>query len=234
MNVSKRNSKFGIPITLKDEILKVLTSSERFTAIHFHIGSGISDFQPNLKAFKLIIDLAKKVNLIRIEKGIKTMIDTIDIGGGIDFDLDSETNGIEVFTRSLNDIKKDTDLKIVTEFGKFIHEANSFVSSNVEYITKNTSESHNAFIHVGADLFLRKIYSNMNINYSICVAGKKGTEQTYRIVGPLCFAGDVLYESIDLPILEEGDEILIFNTGANTYSMWSRHCSREDVNFLFI
>ena len=234
LNVSKRNSKFGIPITLKDEILKVLTSSDKFTAIHFHIGSGISDFQPNLKAFKLIIDLAKKVNLIRIEKGIKTMIDTVDIGGGIDFDLDSETNGIEVFTKSLNDIKKDIDLKIVTEFGKFIHEANSFVSSNVEYITKNTSESHNAFIHVGADLFLRKIYSNMNINYSICVAGKKGTEQTYRIVGPLCFAGDVLYESIDLPILEEGDEIIIFNTGANTYSMWSRHCSREDVNFLFI
>ena len=74
----------------------------------------------------------------------------------------------------------------------------------------------------------------MKIDYPISVVGKQGTQQKYRIVGPLCFAGDVLYESIDLPILEEGDEILIFNTGANTYSMWSRHCSREDINFVFI
>ena len=138
-----------------------------------------------------------------------------------------------MFTKGLSEISKDTDFKIVTEFGKFIHENNSFVSSSVEYITKNTSDSHNAFIHIGADLFLRKVYSSMNINYPISVVGKEGTQQRYRIVGPLCFAGDVLYESVNLPILMEGDEILIFNTGANTLSMWSRHCSREEINFIF-
>ena len=234
LNVSKLNSKFVIPITHKDEIRKVLTHSDTFTVLHFHIGSGISDFQPNLKAFQLVIDLVQEVNLIRIKKGLIKLIDTVDIGGGIDFDLNSKTNGIEEFTKGLNEINKITCLQLVTEFGKFIHESNSFVSSRVEYITKNTLESHNAFIHVGADLFLRKIYSSMNINYPVSVVGKEGVSQTYRIVGPLCFAGDVLYESVNLPILEEGDEILIFNTGANTYSMWSRHCSREDVNFIFV
>lgn len=234
LNVSKLNSKFGIPITLREEIIEVLTESDKFTAIHFHIGSGISDFKPNVKAFKLILELIKEVNLSRSQSGLINMIDTVDIGGGIDFDLEDKTNNIKTFTKGLSKINKKSDLKLVTEYGKFIHENNSFVSSSIEYITKNTSESHNAFIHVGADLFLRKIYSSMKINYPISVVGKEGSEQTYRIVGPLCFAGDVLYESVDLPVLNEGDEILMFNTGANTYSMWSGHCSREDVNFIFI
>lgn len=233
LNVSKINSKFGVPFTKKDEIFHILTESDQFTAIHFHIGSGISDFEPNLKAYKLLSEFILKVNKTRIEKGIFTLLDTLDIGGGIDFELEKE-NGLEKFTKSLIEANKNTDFKLVTEFGKFIHENNSFVSSSVEYITKNTPESHNAFIHVGADLFLRKIYSSMKINYPISVVGKQVSQQNYRIVGPLCFAGDVLYESVNLPVLEEGDEILIFNTGANTYSMWSRHCSREDINFVFM
>ena len=233
LNVSKINSKFGVPFTKKDEIFHILTESDQFTAIHFHIGSGISDFEPNLKAYKLLSEFILKVNKTRIEKGIFTLLDTLDIGGGIDFELEKE-NGLEEFTKSLIEANKNTDFKLVTEFGKFIHENNSFVSSSVEYITKNTPESHNAFIHVGADLFLRKIYSSMKINYPISVVGKQVSQQNYRIVGPLCFAGDVLYESVSLPVLEEGDEILIFNTGANTYSMWSRHCSREDINFVFM
>ncbi len=234
LNVSKLNSKFGIPITLRSEILELLKADDKFTAIHFHIGSGISDYQPNLKAFDLALTLIEEVNNSRSEKGGLKLIDTLDIGGGIDFDLEQFPSGIESFTKTLKERLRSTDLKLVTEYGKFIHENNSFVTSTVEYITKNTTESHNAFIHVGADLFLRKIYSSMNINYPLEVVGKSGKEQTYRIVGPLCFAGDVLYESIDLPVLSEGDEVILFNTGANTYSMWSRHCSREDVNFIFI
>jgi diaminopimelate decarboxylase len=231
LNVSKLNSKFGIPFSKRKEIFKLLTNSDQFTAIHFHIGSGISDFAPNLKAFKLLSEFIKEVNSERLKKGILKSIDTLDIGGGIDFELENE-NGLEIFTKGLNEICENPDFKIVTEFGKFIHENNAFVSSSVEYITKNTPESHNAFIHIGADLFLRKVYSSMNINYPISVVGKEGAQQKYRIVGPLCFAGDILYESVNLPILEEGDELLIYNTGANTLSMWSRHCSREEINVI--
>ncbi|MAW66254.1 MAG: hypothetical protein CMD18_08675 [Flavobacteriales bacterium] len=232
LNVSKLNSKFGIPFTKKNEIFKLLTNSDQFTAIHFHIGSGISDFAPNLKAYKILTEFILEVNSERIKKGILKSIDTVDIGGGIDFELESE-NGLEMFTKGLSEASKYIDFKIVTEFGKFIHENNAFVSSSVEYITKNTPEIHNAFIHVGADLFLRKVYSSMNINYPISVVGKERSQQIYRIVGPLCFAGDVLYESVNLPILNEGDEIIINNTGANTLSMWSKHCSREEINFIF-
>ncbi len=233
LNVSKLNSKFGVPLNKREEIFKVLTESDQFTAVHFHIGSGISDFKPNLKAYKLLTEFIEEINEERKKNGISNSIDTLDIGGGIDFEME-KNNGLEDFTKKLSKLTKNNDIKIVTEFGKFIHEKNSFVSSSVEYVTKNTSDSHNAFIHVGADLFLRKVYSSMKIEYPFAVVGKEGPKQNYRIVGPLCFAGDVLYESIQLPILNEGDEVIIFNTGANTYSMWSRHCSRENINFIFL
>lgn len=233
LNVSKLNSKFGVPITQLNKIYELLEDDLRFTAIHFHIGSGLSDFKPNLKAFDAIINIANKVNASRLSNGKTTLIDTIDIGGGIDFDV--ENDDLKTFSEELGKRIKLTDLKLVTEYGKFVHEQNAFVSSSVEYITKNTPEVHSAFIHIGADLFLRKIYSSMKIDYPIDVLGSAEKPlQKYRIVGPLCFAGDVLYEAIELPVLQEGDEIIIRNTGANTYSMWSDHCSREKVNFIFI
>ena len=46
------------------------------------------------------------------------------------------------------------------------------------------------------------------------------------LVGPLCFAGDVLAENVLLPVIDEGYWIEIADVGANTYGLWSRHCSR--------
>jgi diaminopimelate decarboxylase len=46
------------------------------------------------------------------------------------------------------------------------------------------------------------------------------------IVGPLCFAGDIVGREIPLPPVEPGDWIVIRDVGAYTLSMWSRHCSR--------
>jgi diaminopimelate decarboxylase len=57
---------------------------------------------------------------------------------------------------------------------------------------------------------------------------KKGTETfSYSIAGPLCFAGDILAKDIALPLVEEGDYILIHDVGAYTLSMWSRYNSRQ-------
>jgi diaminopimelate decarboxylase len=47
------------------------------------------------------------------------------------------------------------------------------------------------------------------------------------IAGPLCFAGDYLVNGTPLPsVVKEGDYLFIDSTGANTYALWSRHCSR--------
>ena len=82
-------------------------------------------------------------------------------------------------------------------------------------------------------LFLRDIYTgnDRGMEYvPISVPG--GADMDTRphtltdLAGPLCFAGDYLQQQIQFPTLEEGDEVLLLNTGSNAYGLWSRHCSR--------
>ena len=48
----------------------------------------------------------------------------------------------------------------------------------------------------------------------------------HHIAGPLCFAGDFLAKDLPLPPLEPGDYVVVHDAGANSLSLWSRHCSR--------
>jgi len=49
----------------------------------------------------------------------------------------------------------------------------------------------------------------------------------HNIAGPLCFSGDVVKRDILLPVVERGDFIVLHDCGANSLSMFSRHCSRQ-------
>ena len=78
----------------------------------------------------------------------------------------------------------------------------------------------------------------MDIDYPISVLNVNSNSQdkykSYDIAGPLCFAGDVLFKNIKLKEVSEGDKLFIYNIGANTISMWSSHCSRDQPEFLFV
>lgn len=99
-----------------------------------------------------------------------------------------------------------------------------------------------AFLHLGADYFVRHVYAGggaqsgaplphdvavVRADGRISVADDRGeTTQCYDLVGPLCFAGDVIARDLLLPELAEGDWLVMAGTGANTFGLWSRHCSR--------
>lgn len=46
------------------------------------------------------------------------------------------------------------------------------------------------------------------------------------IAGPLCFSGDNIAVSKALPKPIPGDRVVVLDAGANTISLFSRHCSR--------
>lgn len=235
-DVAHSTSKFGVPINLEDEIITACIK-HNVTVLHFHIGSGIKNFRANIRAVEKVINIAQKIDQIRIEQGNATRITTIDIGGGIHFDLDDKDHSVEAFCEALQKTKGIENYQLITEYGAFIHKNAGFVVSKIEYVIDNGSEIPAlAYLHVGADLFLRKVYSNLNIDYPYSVIGKSSqpTVRNYNVVGPLCFSGDILYEKINLPELTTADYFVMYNTGANTYSMWSEHCSRNKIKFLMV
>lgn len=238
-DVVRKNSKFGVSILKENEIIAAALQCPAVTGLHMHIGSGIRDFSGNVEAVKMIVNLAEKINLKRAKNVINSRIDWIDIGGGIHFE--SETGDFSV-AEFVDKLKSETNLfnnfEVITEYGAFVHKQNSFAVSRIEYVLESELKDipHSAFIHFGADLFLRKVYSSLPINYPYFVFGKTAEPNfaKYNIAGPLCFAGDYLYYDLELPKLEEGDLFVMKDIGANTLSMWSRHCSREEPKFVLI
>jgi diaminopimelate decarboxylase len=234
-DVVKKNSKFGVPITKKQDIIDACIKYP-VSGLHIHIGSGIRDFSGNVAAVKMMVELADEINALKSEN--EQQIDWIDIGGGIHFESEEGEFSVREFTETL---KKDSGIfdryKVITEYGAYVHKHNSFAVSRIEYVLESELKdiAHTAFIHLGADLFLRKVYSSLPIHYPCFIMGKAevSSEEKYNIAGPLCFAGDYLYYDLLLPKLAEGDLFVIKDIGANTLSMWSRHCSREEPVFLF-
>jgi diaminopimelate decarboxylase len=55
---------------------------------------------------------------------------------------------------------------------------------------------------------------------------------SYDIAGPLCYNGDYVVKNLKLPAIQEGDIFVIRNSGANTFGLWSRHCSRSIPKFV--
>jgi diaminopimelate decarboxylase len=87
-------------------------------------------------------------------------------------------------------------------------------------------------IHVGADLFIRECLNPSDWKHEYTVLDCKGNPKTgyssnpWNLAGPLCFSGDILAKNVILPEIEEGDYIVIHDSGGYTFSMWSRYNSR--------
>jgi diaminopimelate decarboxylase len=98
-------------------------------------------------------------------------------------------------------------------------------------------------VHVGADLFVREIYSDHPPYHDLFVLDAKGNPRVPEqadlagsekmvVMGPLCFAGDQFPGLHDLAPEGPGDWLAIADCGANTTALWSRHCSRTPPDWV--
>ena len=238
-NISLLDSKFGVPINKEHDIINACLQHSQIKCLHFHVSSGLKSYKAKLEATEKIVELAHSINTERAAKDIQTRIEFLDIGGGIEYSSENEFVQLEEFCNKLNDIAGIEKFILITEYGKFIHKDAAFVVSRIEYIVEQSPQLPKiAFVHIGADLFLRKVYSSLNLEYPWLLIRKEASSenhrQEYKIAGPLCFAGDILYDKIKTEEMNVGDLFVMKNVGANTISMWSKHCSRKKPKFIFL
>ena len=226
-------SKFGVPIKeFRKELLESFAKYNWLTGVHLHIGSQGCDIDMLVKGCKIVYDFVIEAN----EYLQKKQINIFDIGGGMPVSYrknetpPSMKNYSELLRKNCTKLYI-KDFKIITEFGRWIFANAGWAVSKVEFV-KKTKSINTIMIHLGADMFLRKIYAPDVWHHEINVVDsngliKTGKRKKYCIAGPLCFAGDVLEREILLPEVEEGDFIIIQDTGAYTSSMWSRYNSRQ-------
>lgn len=247
-NVSGAESKFGVPI---DQSASIMEQRLRFrvNTLHLHVGSQIGSLGKVVDAIESVVKLADALNSLHEEHGGDGPIKYLNIGGGIPAGAD-EVESLETMRNYVALIGSRVPAlssgryRLITEFGQWVHKHNGLVFSEVEYV-KRLRDKSIAYVHVGADLFLREAYTELNPLNFVClkqtgecleeevpssgasdVRAGQGFE-LYDIAGPLCFNGDYLGKDRFLPVMNAGDIIAIPSTGANSYGLWSRHCSRK-------
>lgn len=234
-NVSTDISKFGIPISRWADIVAAAVRYPFVQGLHLHIGSEMSRLDVHAQAVGRILELAEAIRQARSAAGIDRPISFIDIGGGFPArytrgdqpDLKEYLHFLRQHAPTLF-----TDYRIITEFGRFVQAHTAWFLSDVEYVLRGNAQQPDVpIIHGGADLFLREVYQQGSPQHEMTVLDAAGRPkeqplQMAHVAGPLCFAGDYLARNKRLPRMEAGDKIAIADVGANSFSMWSRHCSR--------
>lgn len=232
LNVSGANSKFGEVLEeISEEWIAKLTHFDRLDGLHVHQASQNSDFSNTIRGIRKVVDLANALPPGKIK--------FINMGGGLAFDYHrSKEADIGLY---FNELKVacpelfDGTYQLITEFGRYYYAGGTAVYSRVEHVKEISNGRKLAIIHVGADMFLRESYNNSDWFHRLSVLSSTGEEVTresrtltynYDVGGPLCFAGDIPFRNHELPEIRIGDWLKIHDAGANTFALWSRHCSR--------
>ncbi|HPS73871.1 MAG TPA: hypothetical protein PLD52_06200 [Bacteroidales bacterium] len=225
-------SKFGVPIkTERAALLRAFREYPWLTGVHLHVGS--QGCHPNLLAESVgvLVELVKEA-----ESDTPGRITRFDIGGGFPISYGSSDTAYDIedyahTLRSRFPILFAGHRSLITEFGRWVFTNTGWTASRVEYI-KHDNGINTAMIHTGADLFLRECFNPKAWHHEYSVVDRNGQLKTnlcqtpWNLAGPLCFSGDIMARNVLLPELEEGDYLIIHDTGGYTFSMWSRYNSR--------
>jgi diaminopimelate decarboxylase len=226
-HVSHDESKFGVPIAQKSALLEAILAFP-VTQLHVHSGSSMARTESAVSAIRSVVDLAQEANGLLANAGLERRIDTLDIGGGLMPEILTDSpSAMMAYAQALRGTCPELwNYQLITEFGQWSYFYTGYAFSDVEYAVQR-GDTRVAYVHLGADFLLRDAYVKpRGIEFiPLGEAAKRPIVRT-DMAGPLCFAGDYLQKEVLLPQLEEGDGLLMLNTGSNAYALWSRHCSR--------
>ncbi len=223
------DSKFGIwvdDLPRAREIAK--EHSLVVTGLHQHIGSGVLDVAKYMQAVEVLLTAAKDF----------PDLDTIDFGGGIGvpyrptelpIDIAAFGRAISAQLRAFAE-EYGRDVTFAFEPGRYIVAESGFLLCEVNTI-KSTPKFTFAGVNTGFNHLIRPMaYGSYHPIYK--ASGVVGGEQPVVIAGNICETGDVFtvegehVAARSLPVLSEGDIIVIGNAGAYGYSMSSNYNTR--------
>lgn len=224
------DSKFGFDLTQIPEAISLI--QEQYTNLipkgfHAHIGSQIFETKIYEDEIEIFI---KEIALIKEKFGIT--FDEINIGGGLGVKYTNEEyppSVYEIGKLIIKAIHKNIKKYDIPEPTLYLEPGRSIIStSGLTLYTLGSSKQvpHGTkYWAIDGGMADNPRPSMYQAKYTAQVANKPLEENSQKvtIAGKFCESGDVLIKDINLPELEEGDILCIFNTGAYNYSMASNY-----------
>ncbi len=222
LSTATATSKFGV--ALRDEgarewVIRAYLDRPWLTRLHAHSGSQGIALSMMARGISETYALAEEIN----GRAGRQQIDTIDIGGGLPVNFASEASSPTYgqYARLLSETVPglfDGRYGLVTEFGRSLLAKHGTVVARVEY-AKSAGGRPVAVTHAGVQVATRTVYAPASWPLRIAAYDAKGRPKegpavVQDVAGPACFAGDLLAQGQELPLLEQGDHAAALDTGA--------------------
>ncbi|MBP3353605.1 MAG: diaminopimelate decarboxylase [Bacteroidales bacterium] len=218
-------NKFGIDISMIDNVLECLTqlSNVKLVGLHFHFGSQITD----MDSFR---SLAIRINEIQeIFYRRMVIVDNINVGGGLGVDYQNpDINPIPDFHAYFETFRKHLVLRpkqhLHFELGRSVVCQCGTLISKVLYVKEGIGKKF-AILDAGmTDLIRPALYQAYHKIENISSDAEK---EAYDVVGPICESSDCFGKAIELNSTKRGDLIAIRSAGAYGEIMASQYNCRR-------
>lgn len=222
LSTATATSKFGV--ALRDEgarewVVQAYLDRPWLTRLHAHTGSQGIALTMMARGVTETYELAEEIN----RRAGRQQVDTLDIGGGLPVNFASEESRptYAEYARLLKETVPglfDGRYGLVTEFGRSLLAKHGTVVTRVEY-AKSAGGRPVAVTHAGVQVATRTVYAPESWPLRIAAYDAKGLPKegpavVQDVAGPACFAGDLLAQGQELPLLEQGDYAAALDTGA--------------------
>ncbi|WP_329196432.1 diaminopimelate decarboxylase [Streptomyces sp. NBC_01435] len=226
MSTATATSKFGVALRDPGAVDAVIEAFERhpwLNRLHAHVGSQGCPLPLIAEGISAAYELAERINA---HLG-HARITGIDIGGGLPVNFADEDDrptyadhvaGLRAAAPGLFDGR----YTLVTEFGRSLLAKSGTIGTVVEY-TKSAGGRRIAITHAGAQVATRTVFmpGSWPLRVGVLDASgrpKHGPAEVVDIAGPCCFAGDLTATAAELPAIEPGDVVALYDTGAYYFS----------------
>lgn len=215
-------AKYGVT---KDQLFEAYSRCKREGVKHFYLHTMVASNELNgeyiVETARMLFQLVSDIN----EKcGIR--IEAVDLGGGVGIPYKPEDSAIDwawlgdeihKLYRAMIEEKGLSPLRISFECGRAITGPYGYLVSRVRHVTYKYKD------YVGldatmADLMRPALYGAY---HHITVLGKENNakDHKYDVTGSLCENNDKFAIDRELPEIEEGDILIIHDTGAHGFAM---------------
>ncbi len=204
-------NKFGIAMTMIDELVDYCIKSESldFRGFHFHIGSQVTDLTP----FKI---LCERINSLQ-ERLPDIEIPLINVGGGLGIDYDNpDSNPIPDFKSYFDIFHENLKLRpgqqLHFELGRAIVAQCGSLITRVVYVKEGVGKKF-VIVDGGMTALIRPALYQAHHKIEN-ITSNSDIEERYDVVGPICESSDVFGTDEPLPLTKRGDLIALRSAGA--------------------
>ncbi len=221
ITTGKKETKFGVYLGDLELVMKTVREcrSVRWTAVHAHIGSQMTQTGPVGMAARVVEKLVLRLR----REGFA--IHTVNLGGGYGIDYRGEKPPkASQYARLVLPVIQRLNATLILEPGRFISGNSGVLLMRVIYVKQSGSKTF-YIVDAGMSELIRP--SLYDAYHRIAPAlGPQKPVKTVDVVGPICESGDFFAKNRKLPLARRGDLLVVFSAGAYGSVMGSTYNAR--------